>query len=231
MNRRWNLTLLVGSALALAGCGYDPYPTPKPVRSPIGDSPFVVQRANYDGLNNGQVAHVSAVAPVVRVERPAVAIIKPYEEWSEKEAAADALGRIGAPAIPYLQQALRSPDSEMKKQAAEVLARMGSDAKPAVNDLIVLLNDADPEVRKVAVRTLGRIGPDAAAAVPALMQSLIEQQPAPPSLVPPALNPTFQTPTPTINVPEPLPPATFPNPATDSLAPNSPAPLPLPPNN
>ena len=221
MNSRCNFMLLSGlllssSALALAGCGYDPYPTPKPVRSPIGDSPFVVQRANYDApLNNGQVAHVGASMPVARVAQPSVAIIKPYEQWTEKEAAADALGRIGTPAIPYLQQALKSPDPEMKKQAAEVLARMGSDASPAVNDLIVLLNDPDLEVRKVAVRTLGRIGPDAAAAVPALMQSLIEQQPVPPALnapgvAPPAFNaPTFNAPAP---APEPLPTGGAPQP-------------------
>ena len=188
MNTRCIVPLLSGSLLAIAGCGYDPYPTPKPVRSPIGEAPLVVQRANYDAalLNNGQVAHASGVMPSKRVERPVAAVIKPYEEWTEKEAAADALGRIGAPAIPYLQQALRSPDPETKKQAAEVLARMGNDARPAVNDLIALLNDPDLEVRKVAVRTLGRIGPDAAAAVPALMQSLLENQPQPPVLPPAA---------------------------------------------
>src|SRR5688572_6092690 len=104
MNSRWNLVLL-GSVctclvFACAGCGYDPYPTPKPVRSPIGDSPYVVQRANYDAtLLNGQVAHVGVAVPV-RGDRTAP-IIKPFEQWTEKEAAADALGRIGAPAIPY----------------------------------------------------------------------------------------------------------------------------------
>jgi hypothetical protein len=112
--------------------------------------------------------------------RPVAPEIRPFEQWTEQEAAADALGRIGAQAIPYLQQALRSPDAHVKKQAAEVLARMGSDAKPAVNDLIPLLDDPDLEVRKVAVRTLGRIGPDAAAAIPALMRSLVQEEPLPP---------------------------------------------------
>lgn len=188
-----------GFAVAIAGCGYDPYPTPKPVITPGIDSPFVVQRANYEAeLNKGQVAVLTtAPAPLNRGERPVIApIIKPYEQWTEQEAAADALGRIGAQAIPYLQQALRSPDSEMKKQAAEVLARMGSDAKPAVNDLIVLLDDPDLEVRKVAVRTLGRIGPDAAAAIPALMRTLVEEHPVPPPIAPAAFPPA-----------EPLPPA------------------------
>jgi hypothetical protein len=198
MNWRSIQILCGGFVVALTGCGYDPYPTPKPVITPGIDSPFVVQRANYDAeLAKGQVAVVStAPIPANRVERPMIAPIKPYEQWTEQEAAADALGRIGAQAIPYLQQALRSPDSEMKKQAAEVLARMGSDAKPAVNDLIVLLDDPDLEVRKVAVRTLGRIGPDAGAAIPALMRTLVEEHPVPPPIVPaPPLQPTETLPT------------------------------------
>ncbi len=186
-----------GVAVAFTGCGYDPYPTPKPVQTPGIDSPFVVQRANYEAeLNKGQVALLTTTpAAPARVERqPIVApIIKPYEQWTEQEAAADALGRIGPQAIPYLQQALRSPDSQMKKQAAEVLARMGTEAKPAVNDLIALLDDPDLEVRKVAVRTLGRIGPDAAAAIPALMRTLVEEHPAPPPIIPVAPLPTTET--------------------------------------
>jgi hypothetical protein len=174
--------LLAGSVLACTGCGYNPYPTPKPVVTPGIDPPIVVQRAMYETSVKGEqpVSVVGPTTALMPVERPLAPILKPYEQWTEQEAAADALGRIGAPAIPYLQQALRSGDPAAKKQAAEVLARMGSDARPAVDDLVALLDDPDPEVRKVAVRTLGRIGPEAAAAVPALMQSLIHQQPAPP---------------------------------------------------
>ena len=171
--------LLIGF-LACAGC-YNPYPTPKPVVTPGIDPPLVAQRALYETSIHGEP--VAAVAPTTAfrpVDQTTSPILKPYEQWTEQEAAADALGRIGAPAIPYLQQVLRTGDAAAKKQAAEVLARMGSDAKPAVNELVALLDDPDPEVRKVAVRTLGRIGPEASAAVPALMQSLSHQQPIPP---------------------------------------------------
>jgi hypothetical protein len=172
--------VLTGSLLACAGC-YSPYPTPKPVVTPGIDPPIVAQRALYETSIHGEPVAVVAPTTAFRPVEPTTSpILKPYDQWTEQEAAADALGRIGAPAIPYLQQALRSGDPAAKKQAAEVLARMGSDAKPAVNELVALLDDPDPEVRKVAVRTLGRIGPEAAAAVPALMQSLIHQQPAPP---------------------------------------------------
>ena len=111
----------------------------------------------------------------------------PYETWTEQHVAADALGRIGPPAIPHLVQALKHPDPSVRKAAAEVLARMGSDAKEAVPDLVKLLDDDDFAVRKVAARTLGRIGPAAAAAVPSLMRSLVQPSPAVPASVPPAL--------------------------------------------
>jgi len=106
---------------------------------------------------------------------PAQYSLKPLEQWTEQEAAAEALGRIGPPAIPQLIELLKSPDPEVRLIAAQVLARMGSDAKEAVPPLIPLLNDPDERIRKAAARTLGRIGPDAAAAVPELMQALVEQ--------------------------------------------------------
>lgn len=104
----------------------------------------------------------------------------PFEMWTEEQAATDALGRIGPPAIPALIQALRSQDPLVRRKSAEVLARMGSDAKDAVPDLIRLLDDPDPLIRKTAARTLGRIGPDSAPAIPALMRTLMQPQPQAP---------------------------------------------------
>jgi hypothetical protein len=106
---------------------------------------------------------------------PAEYNLKPLDKWTEQEAAADALGRIGTAAVPELIAALRSNDAEARLQATQVLARMGSDAKEAVPDLIRLLDDPDERIRKAATRTLGRIGPAAAEAVPALMKSLLEK--------------------------------------------------------
>ena len=116
---------------------------------------------------------------------PAQYSLKPLEQWTQQEAAADALGRIGPPAIPQLIDLLKSPDADVRLIAAQVLARMGSDAKEAVPNLIPLLKDPDERVRKAATRTLGRIGPDAAAAVPELMQALVEQAASPSSQVQP----------------------------------------------
>ncbi|MCU0876297.1 MAG: HEAT repeat domain-containing protein [Pirellulaceae bacterium] len=106
--------------------------------------------------------------------RPADYSLLPLDAWTEQQAAADALGRIGPPAVPPLVAALESSDPQARLRAAEVLARMGSDAKAAVPALTRLLDDPDEQIRKAATRALGRIGPAAEEAVPALVRALLE---------------------------------------------------------
>jgi hypothetical protein len=105
---------------------------------------------------------------------PVTPAIKPFPEWSEQEAAADALGRIGAAAVPALIDALHGSDPAVRIKATEVLGRMGADARDAVPHLVKLLDDPDEAVRKAATRTLGRIGPPADPAVPALVRTLLQ---------------------------------------------------------
>lgn len=105
----------------------------------------------------------------------------PFDAWSEQQVAADALSRIGKPAVPQLVQALSHPDPKIRRAATSVLARMGSEAKDAVPALVQLLDDEDASVRRSAAKTLGRIGPDAAEAVPALVRSLMESKPVIPA--------------------------------------------------
>lgn len=100
----------------------------------------------------------------------------PFESWSDQQVAADALSRIGKPAVPQLIEALHHPDPKVRRAATSVLARMGSEAKDAVPALIQLLDDENASVRRCAAKTLGRIGPDAAEAVPALVRTLMESQ-------------------------------------------------------
>ena len=98
--------------------------------------------------------------------------VRPFEDWTMREAAAVALGRIGEPAVPALVDALRSHDPEMRLQAADTLARIGPGASQAVPSLTELLEDEDIRVRKAAARALGQIGPKAAESVPSLMRAL-----------------------------------------------------------
>jgi hypothetical protein len=174
------ISILLVTTILLAGC--ESLPPPKPVCvAPMPDNrpppvdPNAQPGPGYISTPAGTVTQANKIPPTDEEEA-----LKPFDEWSEQHAAADALGRIGPPAVPDLIQALRNRDPVVRKQAAEVLARMGSDAKPAVPDLVHLLDDEDESIRKEAARTLGRIGPDAAAAVPALMRTLLQPDPLPP---------------------------------------------------
>ncbi len=91
-------------------------------------------------------------------------------------AAADALGRIGQPAVPALADALLDPDATVRLQACRALAFMGAQAANAVPALQRALGDADIAVREQAALALGQIGAAAQPAVPALMQMLKARQ-------------------------------------------------------
>lgn len=56
---------------------------------------------------------------------------------------------------------LKADDVESRRQAAAMLAEMGSGARRAMADLVDALDDPDPEVRRLAVQCLGNIGADA----------------------------------------------------------------------
>jgi len=163
------LVLVAGSAL-FSGCGTRLTGPTKEIQSP---EPAVV----FTSIPRSGVAHASYAEPIPSTE---AARVKPLQDWTEQDAAADALGRIGKPAVPALVQALRSTDADVRLQAVQVLARMGSDAHEAVPDLVALLDDPDERIRKATARTLGRIGPEASPAVPALMRSLLQAEPTPP---------------------------------------------------
>jgi hypothetical protein len=175
---RMRTTRLLGGLLAIclagfvliAGCHKLTGEPTRQIRTPEPPTTFVSTAGGY-------VAHASFDEPAVE-ERFSV---KPIEAWTEQETAADALGRIGPPAVPALVEALKSPEAEVRLKAIEVLARMGNDAKDATPDLIRLLDDPDERIRKAATRALGIIGPEAAPAVPALMRSLMQPDPLPPS--------------------------------------------------
>ncbi len=87
-------------------------------------------------------------------------------------AAADALGRIGEPAVAALSESLSDADPIVRLQSCRALAYMGMQAKDAVPALIRALNDPEQGVREGAAEALGQVGMPAAPAVPALMQML-----------------------------------------------------------
>jgi hypothetical protein len=173
-------SLGIAGLLFTAGCGQlRPQPT-KQIIVPGGGPPVLTSEEFLDQRYQVSAQSPRAVAPAA-FEQPAEPprMLRAQAVWTEQEAAADALGRIGAPAVPALIDTLQSPVGSVRLKAVEVLARMGPEALAAVPRLIELLDDPDPTVRKAAARALGQIGPLAQDAVPALMQRLVERPPAP----------------------------------------------------
>jgi HEAT repeat protein len=169
----WPLAIIVALSCCLMGCGKkdtEPKtkeqiiltsaspPEVKPVPTPPGNGPSAIPEASPSDR---------------RETRPAAAIIwPPVTQWGLPETAADALSRIGEPAVPALVGALTDPEVNVRIQAARALARLGPPAKDAVPALTKALDDPDIGVRQNAARALGQIGPDAKEAVPELIRSL-----------------------------------------------------------
>jgi HEAT repeat protein len=184
------VALLLGLiSSVLIGCGVGPSAPASKITTPDGGPPVLTasERAakeleerkarelvSHQTEEPGFVSQAAYLRPIDAAPTP----LKPFEQWTEQDAATDALGRIGPAAIPSLLETLKSPNAAVRLKSIEVLGRMGPGAEPAVPELIRLLEDADPDVRKSAARTLGRIGPAAEAAVPALMRTLFENPPA-----------------------------------------------------
>ena len=166
--------VLFAAALIVSGCSRAAQPPVKTIRSPAGGNPVLTasERAERDIPREPAVSLASFEQPLAAPRPPS---LKPIGQWTEEETAADALSRIGAPAVPLLIQTLQRPDAEVRLKAIAILGRMGSGAKEAVPELVRLLNDPNEQIRKAAALTLGRIGPAAAEAAPALVQSLFAE--------------------------------------------------------
>jgi HEAT repeat protein len=186
MSRSFALLALILGFAALLGCTRKSPSARKEIQVPDGGPPVLTtaERAVRGIQESPEPRLIAQAAYRQSVESSSSQGIKRFEQWTDQDAAEDALGRIGAPAVPALMDALRSADPIVRKKAVEVLGRMGEDAAPAVPALTALLDDPDFGVRKAAARTLGQIGPDAKDAVPALIRNLFQ----PPALQSPPEN-------------------------------------------
>ena len=153
------LTVLVISALLLSlclGCGKEPAFEAKPLsywRTQAKDtSPkFRIEAANA----LGHLGDATTLADLLCDNDPLV-----------QAAAVAALEQIGAPAVPALDNLLRTTkDRKVRASAAMLLAKTGSSAAPAAKTLVDLLGDDDPAVQAATTVALEQIG---APAVPAL---------------------------------------------------------------
>ena len=113
---------------------------------------------------------------------------RPYDAWTLPQTAANSLASLGPAAMPVLVPQLRTRDLAQRRQAAEILARVGPDAARTGNlgDVVAIVERVeDPSedllVRKGCARAIGQIGPALAAtrlpSAPAARQTL---EPLPP---------------------------------------------------
>jgi HEAT repeat protein len=89
-----------------------------------------------------------------------------------KQQAGLALVSLGEAAVPGLREALKSPVPALRRDAAQALGMIGSDARAAADDLARLLKDGDAQVRATAAGALAAMGKEAQAAIPALLELL-----------------------------------------------------------
>jgi len=122
--------------------------------------------AGLSGCNSSTSIDISKLPAPVNVALPVTA------GDATQIAAADALGRIGNPAVPALAGALSDPNAVVRLQACKALAYMGAKASPAVPELVHRLYDSEEAVRMQAANALGQIGEDARPAVPQLVEML-----------------------------------------------------------
>ena len=95
---------------------------------------------------------------------------------SVRQAAAEALVKIGQASIDCLTRSLRSPYGHVRERAAWVLGELGPSASETFPQLKELLRDGDPAVRKAAINALGNFGPLASEVVPDLIEALADGQ-------------------------------------------------------
>jgi HEAT repeat protein len=107
-----------------------------------------------------------------QLQSPVNQVTTTIVKQESQDAASDALGRIGVPAVPALSEALTDPDPAVRLEACRALAYMGAKAKDAVPVLTQTLNDHEEVVRNEAARALGQIGETAQLAIPELMRML-----------------------------------------------------------
>lgn len=97
-------------------------------------------------------------------------VLAPMEPVSLRQEAAEALSRIGPPAVPALIAALESADPTTRSHACWALGMIGPMAKDAVPYLVARADDPVENVRRAAIQALGRLGPAAGDAVPTLLR-------------------------------------------------------------
>ena len=94
---------------------------------------------------------------------------------SDSTAVLKSLRFVTREAVPQLIKALKDPDDDVRRSAAEALGTMGPAAAEIPPHLIEALEDQTADVRHSAPEALGKMGPATAESVPQLVKALEDQ--------------------------------------------------------
>jgi HEAT repeat protein len=83
-----------------------------------------------------------------------------------------ALVNLGEEAVPALRELLKSKEASRRRDASQLLAAIGPDARDAAGDLALLLKDNDVQIRAAGAAALGSLGKEAQDAMPTLLELL-----------------------------------------------------------
>jgi HEAT repeat protein/protein involved in polysaccharide export with SLBB domain/beta-lactamase regulating signal transducer with metallopeptidase domain len=95
------------------------------------------------------------------------------EDTSIFNAADEACDKMGEAGVPFLREALRSPNRNVRRFVAHTLSRAG--AREAVPDLLKLVTDKDAVVRVLAIGAVENLDPKAPGAVKPLLGALKDE--------------------------------------------------------
>jgi len=134
---------------------------------------------------------IEAIGALAQIQPPAPETITTLSKAMRdtdpaiQRAAAAALGDVGA--VSVLAQALKDPDSNVRRNAVRPLRRVvirgrssgdPAETKAVVTALADALKDPDREVRRAAANSLGALGPAAVDAIPSLAATTTDVDPS-----------------------------------------------------
>lgn len=89
-----------------------------------------------------------------------------------REAAAQAIGQMGAHAIPHLIDMLQHEDKYVRRNAVWALSKIGPQSRSALPALCRTLKDADPRTATGAAQAIGSMGESGADGISALAEAM-----------------------------------------------------------
>ncbi len=131
-------------------------------------------------LSEDESVRDAAALAVLQLE-PGPDVVAPlfadaYGKASEEARAdmIDAAASLGGQVVPRLVLGLENPN--VRREAIEILGKIGPDAAEAVPELLKYVDDEDPAVRADVFITLGNIGPAAKAGADAATKALQDSE-------------------------------------------------------